>query len=205
MLLTLAVPLTDWYDFREDFLKTVFWVFAYLHAMTFTYSQKTTASQLHSFTSTFRTLTQVIWFPRSINSCLLSLSRKHTVVALYYLCPLHLCWFNNFPVNCHYGALLQSHQPLLCVPKALWQIPSWQLFLSLQDGKNKLQLGLKGMGNLPGLRGFDSLLLQCLPTGGLTQLISQAWIYCDPLSQRCDEGGGKGIFNSAMNPCRSSL
>lgn len=155
-----------------------------------------------SSTSTALMLPHITGFPRNTNSCLLFLSRKQRV-AVCYSCPLHLCWFNNFPVDCQHSALMQSRQPFLCTPRALWQVPSWQSTLSTQDGKSKLQLGLKGMGNLPGPWGFDRLLLQCPLTVGLIQFISQAWIYCGPLPQLCDEGGGKGIFIRAVNTCSS--
>lgn len=159
---------------------------------------------LLQLTGSLRTQIATHWFPKNINSCLLSLSRKHKV-ALYYLCPLHLCWFKNFPFDCHYSVLTQSHKSLLCMPRALWQILSWQPFVFPQDEKSKLQLGLKAMGNLPCPWGFDSILLQCPLSGWPTQLISEAWIYCDPLSQLCDDRGGKGIFISAINTCSSCL
>ena len=103
---------------------------------------------LLQLTGSLRTQIATHWFPKNINSCLLSLSRRHKM-ALYYLCPLHLCWFKNFPFDCHYSVLTRSHKSLLCMPRALWQILSWQPFVFPQDEKSKLQLGLKAMGNLP--------------------------------------------------------
>ena len=205
--------LTERYDFHEDFWRTVpLSVLANIRIL-----KSMGASVFHaacSFISSICTLLQLIgslrtqiaahWFPKNINSYFLSLSRKHKVT-LCYLCPLHLCWFKNFPLNFHYSVLTQSHQPLPCMPRAPWQILSWQPFVFPQDEKSKLQLGLKAVGNLACPWSFDSILLQCPVSGWPIQLISVAWIYCDPLSQLCDDRGGKGIFISAVNTCSSSL
>lgn len=78
-------------------------------------------------------------------------------------------------------------------------------FVFPQDEKSKLQLGLKATGNFPCPWGFDSILLQRPLSGWPTQLISEAWIYCEPLLGLCDDRGREGIFISATNTCSSSL